>query len=89
VGTSQFKPTNYQIYNGANVSTGSYLERGYGNYYFANGSTTSTTGADTLHTVSTTLTAGETYYISFAATKNSATSSSGTFVITDITTTSA
>jgi len=88
VGTSQYKPTIMQIFNGTADGSGSYLERGWGSTYYANGSTTSTTGANTLHTVSTTLTAGETYYISFAATKSTATYNSGTFVITDITTTS-
>ena len=87
VGSQIYQPTNTQIYNNTKDGYGEYLERGYGSSYYKNGSTSSNSGANTLHTVTTTLNAGETYYINFAATKYSNTYQSGTFAITDIITT--
>jgi len=83
---TEYIEKNSQIYNDTKDSNGEYLERGWGTYRYKNGATSYMTNGDTLYTISTTLSAGELYYISFAATKNTATSNSGTFVITDITT---
>lgn len=87
IGSKIYQPTNTQIYNNTKDGNGEYLERGYASGYCKNGSTDMWSGGNQNHTVSTVLNAGTIYYINFASTKSAPTNSSGTFIISNITTT--